>query len=453
MSGPKLKFLNVKRGEWGLAISLLLLLAINTLVLELSDVVAMAGFVSSVGTPQIIWLWIVDMVITLLSAGMYAVIVDRVSRVRLIAALLGGFAVVYLVLQLLFSYGAPDWLTYPLLYILADQQYVIFPLAFWVLANDVYTMSESKRLFPLIGAGYAVGSIAGNALAAGSGSLMQNAAQGQQQTAALLTLGALMFLIGLGLLWLTFRQRQVRARQSQQVGADVRETFKVGMDVVRGVPLFRWLAIAMLLAGLALTVIEYHFFFVVDQAVANDPLRFRTFYGTYKVVLILSTLLVQWLIAGRLLEKVGMKNAFIVLPAGLIASGGLALALPGLAGGAAGRFLARLLQRAWDEPARKSTENLVPDERRGRVSALLDSYLYAIATIAGCLLLAVLFLITSLGWVSAQTATWCYLGVAAVAAVGALVAAVRLRSQYDSSLLNWRLARSRRKSVLDGIEF
>jgi AAA family ATP:ADP antiporter len=449
MGTKRLQILNIRPGEWGLVLSLLLLLAINTLVLELSDVVATAGFISSIGTPQIIWLWVVDMVITLFSTGLYALIVDRTPRVKLLGWLFGGLAFLYLVLQLLFTYGAPDWLTYPLLYIVADQQYVIFPLTLWMLANDVFSMAESKRLFPVIGAGYALGSIAGNALAAGSGALLSKQGAG---VTPLLTLGALTFLVGLALLWFTFRKREVRARQSQQPGS-VRETIKVGADVIGNVPLFRFLAIAMLLAGLSLTIIEFHFLFTVDQAVASSPLKFQAFYGAYKVVLIITLLLFQWLVTGRFLEKAGLKNAFIVLPVSLLGAAGAALAFAGITGGAAGRFLARLVQQGWDEPARKALQNLVPDERRGRVSAFLDSYFYAVATIIGCLFLGGLFLCTSLGWLQAEWAIIVYLIVAGLAGIGALLAALRLRSEYDGSLLNWRLARSRRKSMLDGIEF
>jgi len=45
------------------------------------------------------------------------------------------------------------------------------------------------------------------------------------------------------------------------------------------------------------------------------------------------------------------------------------------------------------------------------------------------------------------------LGVALVAALGAMIAGFNLRLVYDKSLLDWRLARSKRKSVLDNIEF
>jgi MFS family permease len=442
--------LNVKHGEWALLFPLLLLLATNTLVLELADVVATAGFISNVGIPQILLVWVIDMVITLISAGLYSMVVDRTARVRLVRWFLIAFAVLYFIMQILFRQNAPDWLTYPLLYILADQQYVIFPLAFWALANDVYTMAESKRLFPIIAAGAAIGSILGNVLAAISGSILDRLSW---DTSSLLAFSGVLFLLGTLVIWLTFRRREVRARRSKEERASVKDTIQVGMDYIKDVPLFRYLAVIMLLVMLALTILEYHFLFTMESAYTDEPLRLQTFYGIYKVALVVTTLLFQWLVAGKLMEKAAPKNAFFGLPGALAVAVGTALAFPGIAGGAAARFIGRLMESSWDEPARKSVENLVPDERRGRVSVFIDSYFYALSTIIGCAVLGLLILIRSLGWVSADVITIIYLGLAGVASLVALWAATRLRATYDESLLNWRLARSRRKSILDGIDF
>jgi AAA family ATP:ADP antiporter len=447
VSPPRL--LNVKSGEWKLVLSLFFLLAINTLVLELSDVVAMAGFISNIGASGILWLWVVDMLITLLAVGGYALAVDRTPRVRLMAWLLGGLAAVYLILQLLFGYHAPDWLTYPSLYIVADLQSAIFPLTLWTLANDVYTMSDGKRLFPIIGAGFAVGSVLGNGLAAGSAVL---APDSSKNVASLLTLMAIILLGGIVLLWYAFHDRTVRARQARETGINVRETAQVGVDFFTSVPLFGYLAIAMLLAGLSLTIVEYHFLSTAEQSVANS-LQFQAFYGTYKMALIVTILLSQWLVAGRLLKRVPIKNTFLVLPVALVVAAGCVLAAPGLMGAAAGRFLVRWVQRAWDELARKALQGLVPDERRGRISTIMDSYFYAVATVAGCLIMGGLLLAAASGWLPDGTVVTIYLLIAALAAIGTVWASLRLRSVYDKSLLDWRLARSRRKSMLDGIEF
>jgi ATP/ADP translocase len=450
MTAERTNLLNLKRGEWKLVIPLLLILSVNYLVLEISEVVATSGFVSSVGVAQIPLLWVVDMSIALLSAVIYSAVVDRLPRLRVVSWLLGLFAFSYLIIQVLFIYGAPDWLTYPLLYILADQQFVLFPLAFWALANDMYSMSESKRLFPLIAAGSALGRIAGNGIAAASATFFS---QRGASVSALLVLGGLVFLAGLGLVWVTFNHRTVRARQDHQTGEGVRQALQEGFDVIKEVPILRYLAIGMTFVALALTILEYHFLFTMDQAFAGDPVQFQTFYSQYKVVLITATLVIQWSLTGRILEKTGIKNNFVVLPVTLVAGVAGAISLPGLLGGSAARFLARLVEWAWDEPLRKSAQGLIPDERRGRVSAFLDSYIYAFSTIVGCIVLIGLFLAAAMGWLPADIVTPAYLILAGLAGVGAVVMALRLRNVYDKSLLNWRLSRSRRKSVLDEIEF
>lgn len=443
------KLLNVAPGEWKLVLALFVLFVIDTLVLELSDVVATAGFISQVGASGILWLWAIDMLITLIVTSAFASVIDRMPRVKLMAWLLGGLTVLYLVLQILFHAGAPSWLTYPALYILADVQLSVFPLIFWTLANDVYSMSDGKRLFPVIGAGSALGSILGNGLAAGAAVVIDQSGGSELN---LLIVAAGLLASGIPLLWFAFRRQTIRARQARDPQASVRETMRVGTDFFKNVPFFKYLAMVMLLAGLALTIVEYNFLSVTEQSLTTD-LQFQAFYGTYKLVLIVSVFLGQGVLTGRLLKKVPVKNAFMVLPVTLVIVAGGMLLVPGLLGAALGRFLARLIQRGWDDLARKSVQGMIPDERRGRVSIMMDSYFYTIATLVGCLTLGVLQLAASIGWLPADGAVAVYLVIVAIAAIGAVVASLRMRSLYESSLLNWRLARARRKSVLDGLEF
>ena len=68
MAEKLLKLLNLRKGEAGLAFSLWLLLAMNMMVLELSDVVATAGFVSNLGVDKVPTLWIVTTLITIFAA-------------------------------------------------------------------------------------------------------------------------------------------------------------------------------------------------------------------------------------------------------------------------------------------------------------------------------------------------------------------------------------------------
>ena len=447
MSEERTSFLNIRPEERKLVYSLVFILAITTLVLELSDVIATGGFVSKVGPKNIFWLWIVDMLISLATVGMYALVVDRTERVRLVKWLTLAFAILFLALRFVFSLGAPDWLSYPILYILTDQFYAVFPLAFWAMVNDLYTAAEGKRLFPIITMGTALGSILGNGLAALSGWILQRSGG---DPASLLPLGSLILLFGLVILEIVFAKRTVNARQSRDETIDIKQTINVGADYIKNIPIFTYLAVSMLLSGIAFTVIEYHFLFSIDQAFTQDPLQFQAFYGIFKIVLILSAIFVQAFLSGRYLERLGLKNSFIVQPIALAIGSALAFVIPGIYGAAAARYVIRLVQQSWDEPARKSLENLIPDERRGRVSVVIDRYFYDISTILSSLVLGILlFFIANFS----QTVVLIYLAVAALVSIGAIWAGFRIRARYDESMLDWRLARARRKSVLTGLEF
>jgi len=443
------QFLNIKPEERKIVFSLVGILAVATLVLELSDVIATGGFISKVGPNNIIWLWIVDMIISIFTAGLYAVIVDKTDRQRLVKGLTLGFAILFLLLRFIFSVHAPDWVSYPVLYILTDQFYAIFPLAFWAMVNDLFTSSEAKRIYPIITMGTAFGSILGNGLAALSGWILQRSGG---EPASLLPLGSLVLLIGLVILEIAFSHRTVNARQAHDT-FDFRQTVNVGLDYIKNVPIFTYLAISMLLSGLAFTVIEYHFLFSVDQSVSQNPLQFQAFYGTFKIVLIISILLVQALVSSRFLDKFGLKNSFVVQPVSLAIGSALALIVPGVLGAAGARYLVRLVQQSWDEPARKSLENLIPDERRGRVAVMIDRYFYDASTIVGSLVLGLLLFLGTTTFLTQTQIQFAYLGLAIVGSSVAIWFALRLRVRYEQSMLDWRLARPRRKSALDGIEF
>ncbi|MEW5872741.1 MAG: Npt1/Npt2 family nucleotide transporter [Chloroflexota bacterium] len=449
MKEKTLKLLNLRPGEWRLVLMLWFLLAVNMIVQELSDVVATAGFVSSIGARQVPWLWVVTTVINIFAAAGYGLLVDRFPRLKLITWLLIGLAGFYLSLQVMFTLGVSDKITYPSLYILADQQFGIMPLAFWALANDVYSISEARRIFPIIASGAVIGGLAGNGLAAVSGVILERTGG---SPAILFSITAVLLVGTMALLRLVFRKRVIRARQSRDEDNNLRESITLGIDYFTNVPMLKMAGIAMLCIGVTLTLVEYHFLQSIEQWVTSD-LQFQSFLGIYKAIQMGGLLLFQWLITGRLLQKIPLKNAFLVLPAALAAAGSVALGLPGLIGAAISRFVARTVYVAWDEPARKSLQGLVPDERRGRISTFMDSYFGAFATLFGCFLLIILLGTVSVGWLGESVISYIYLGVALATAVGSLLAGLRLRKVYDQSLLNWRLARSKRKSVLDGIDF
>jgi len=442
-----LSIFNIRPGERTPLLLFTLILFANMLSLETTFVVATSGFLSQIGVEQVPILWLVDMTIILVGTAGYSLVIDRLPRKTLLQWLIFSLAMVYLLIRVLFTYNTPDWLTYPLLYLLAEQQFLLVPIIFWALANDVYNVSQTKRLFPIMAAGGVIGGILGNTLAASSADFFIQRGLAPYE---LLLVNALILLISFATFQIFGRQIQTANRQDRSMSA-MRETLKEGWDFVKNVDTFRYLTIVMLGMGFALTILEFHFLTITSQTF--EGLAFQTFYGWFRVAQTVAILLMQGLIASRIINRVGLKKVFSVLPVSLVVLTLGVLAIPGAIGIITARLLGRVFLFGLDEPARKSLQGLIPDERRGRVSAFLDGYLYATGTIVASLILIALLAAVGVGWLSGNALVWVYLVGGVVIGLVSIWAAQRLRVKYDTSMLNWRLARRRRRSSNFNLDF
>jgi ATP/ADP translocase len=439
------ELLRLRPGEARLVLTLGLLLFANSLALEVAEVVAVSGFLSEVGASSILVVWMLDMALIILMTGIQSLIVDRFDRVRLIRGMVFIFAIIYVLLRLLFTFAVPGWLNYTLMYVLADQQWLFFPLVFWILANDVFDMAQAKRLFPLMASLGFIGQIVGLGLAAAVPGLLS---QRGVSSVELLSLNALIYLLTFALIW--YGLQDITIRHTTHKAEPMRETLTEGWGFIREVPSFRYLTVMLMLAGMALTILEYHFLRISDARI-TDPDRFQTFYGLYRLGIVVLAIVAQSLLTSRLIEKINLKNTFLILPSALLASAAWAIALPGIFHAAGARALSRLTFMTVDDSARKAFQALVPEERRGRVSIFMESYLPALGTILGSLVLGILALT---GLQTGDYYSIIYLAVAALAAAAGVWAATKMRRVYDASLLNWRLKRrQRRADVLDKLEF
>lgn len=437
----------LRPGELRLVFILGFLLFTNSLALDLSDVVAVSGFLSQVEVSNILIVWIVDMLLIALSSGLQTLIVDRFNRLRLIKAMLLIFAGLYLLLRLLFAFNIPGAINYSLLFLLVEQQWVFFPLVFWVLANDIFDLSAAKRLFPAISSwGYA-GQVAGLGIAAISPALLARLNLGIHET---LTFNVILYLFAYGALVWGLRGQKIRqARREKQT---VRETLTEGAGFVREVPAFRYLMIATLALGVVLTVVDFQFLSVTDSHFKTAPEgSFQVFYGLYRLGLTVVAIIIQTLVTPQLTKRFNLKDIFTFFPFVMLVSS-LLLWIPGVVAVSAARALFRTLRGSIDEPVQKMFLALVPEERRGRVSMFMDSYLFAGGALLGCILVgAVILLNYGIGIPNHEAI---YLLFAVAASIVAIVMVFKMRSTYDQSMLNWRLKRRQRgASVIEKLEF
>jgi len=420
----------------------------NSVILESNEVIATSGFISNIGVQHVVWVWAADMGVVMLTAALYSMIVDRTNRAKLTTAMFAIFGLMYVALYVLFAIGNWAWLAYPLLTIITDQQWSLFSLLIWALANDAFSTVQAKRLFPLLAMSVMIGSVVGNATVTLLPTLMDLPGY------TLLLLNAMVMLLLFLLLFITlatatFAPHLHTTARINRHDSGLVAIFVEGRAFIRDVPAFRYLAFAMIPLGFGLNALEFHF---LSTLVTTDAASVQTLYGTFKIALSLTILLVQGLFATQLINKIGLRRIFSLLPLAQLA-GIVCIFLWPLYGIFLGNYVTRVALVAIDEPARQLLFGLVPDERRGRVSAFMNGYLYPLGAIVGCIVIGLVLLIGGEGSAQQPSSQLLYLGLAALALLFALAMVRQLPHAYERTLLSWRLARRKRQNTIPALDF
>nr|MBN1230038.1 hypothetical protein [Anaerolineae bacterium] len=446
MTGFVNKLFRLRPGEAGLFFTLGILLLANSLARQTAGIVAISGFLDDGGVNQFLIVLAIDYLIVLLMGGLQSLIIDKFDRIKLVTGLSFGFALVFVVLRLLFTFRVPGWLNYAIMYIVAEQQLIFFPLFFWVLANDVFDMAQAKRLFPVIASWSFVGKLLGIGVSYISPGLFERLSIPAEE---ILIFNVLIYLLAYGVAILGLRH--VKIRQTVQKVETIQETLSEGWGFIKEVLSFRNLMIAIVALAIADTIIEFRFLVVTDAAFTSAA-SYQQFYSLYRLGATLLAFFVQMAFTSRIIDKIGLKNSFFFFPVIILMGTGSMIAFPGLITAIGTMILTKLARETVDESARKSFEALVPEERRGRVSVFMGSYLPAVGTILGCVLAGIVVFLLA-GWIG-ENSFYIYLGIVVLAGIAALWAIFNMRKTYDSSLFNWRIKRRQRgSSVIDKLDF
>lgn len=431
----KKRFFNEK--EKRLTIILGIALLVNSLAMQISGIVAVSGFLSSDSVNQILVVLFIDYALIVGIGSLNSIIIDKFNRVKLIRGVILIFAALFLILRLLFFFKAPNWLNYSLMYIISEQQFVVFPLVFWVLANDIFKMSQTKRLFPLISGWNFSGKLVGIGIAAVSPTLFM---QLDIKPEEILLLNVFVYLVSY--LVITFGLRNVEIRETVVKAEDLKTTLNEGWNFIKNVPAYKFLMMALVALAVADTIIEFRFLVVTDQ-VFDTQAKYQTFFSVYRLATTLIALGLQTLVTGYLIKKMQLKNIFYFFPIlasvaviGMILTPGVGIAIGAMA-------LVKLVRDTVHESSRASLLGFVPEERRGRVSTLMETYFPSFGTMLGCVLAGMVILA---GEVAGTDISVLYLLLAFLAALFAIISVVRMARVYDGSMLNWRLKRRQRRA-------
>jgi len=449
--GALTRLLKLREGELMLVLAAGLLLFGNSAATQITGVAAVSGFLSEVGVKQILLVWILDFLLMLPVAGLQSLFVDRYDRVKIVRAIMVIFAVMAALLRLGFAANAPNMLTYGLMYLLADQQWLFFPAMLWVMAADLFSMAQTKRLFPLISSFGLAGKLFGLGITLAAPTFFHNF-----NMKAIDMLWVNVAIYGLGILWSFIALRGVKiTRPITQSGVGMKQTLSEAWGFIKEVPAFRYLMLSILLMMICDTIIEFHFLATTESAFPG-PEAFQTFFALYRLGLILALIAGQNMLSRWLLETLGIKNTFFILPIATIIGAVLSIFLPGVVTCILLMAMNQFARDTANDAAIKSMQSLIPEERRGRVTVFMESYLTSIGTIAGSLITGTVVL----GWSYAAKPAYesmnyyGYLGGLLLVAASALWTVFRMRRSYESSMLNWRLNRRKRGvNVLENLEF
>ncbi|MCX6356329.1 MAG: hypothetical protein NT045_00355, partial [Candidatus Aureabacteria bacterium] len=313
-------------------------------------------------------------------------VVDRTSRARLISHLLIVFAVVLAALRLLIASGIP--LAYPVTYIVVKQMKYIFFIVFWTLASDIYSTRKARRIFPILGGGAVMGTIAGSIMSPGIARLA-----GTDNVVLCSGIGMLIsyLLIGLG-------RRQV-ARLSP-ISFSPSEEITLGslgkfirreLAQRRGSSLLGYLMLLALMPGIVTPLFEYLFKYLANQAYSSEA-SLLGFFGIFNGSINIMILACQLLAAGGLFRRYGIVNVLMTYPCGyLLTFVGLYASFK-IYTAMLGNAALEVIDAAFYKPGCQMLYNIIPAGLRGRVSAFVQGAVRRIGELAGSGLLWLLVL-------------------------------------------------------------
>jgi ATP:ADP antiporter, AAA family len=331
------------------------------------------------GLDTVRWLFIGTAVITLLLNPVFGLLVSRFRRLHFITATYAFFALSLVGFYLLLTL-APEaiGITSGMVFYVWFSVFNLFiTMVFWALMADRFSLEQGKRFFALIAVGGTCGALFGPWLAS------QLAAP--IGTAGLLPVATGFLVLAIVAAWTVARMQPERAHVVDPADPEappiVSEHAIIGGSAWEG---FRAVCRSRYLIGIAgymmiLAVMGTFLYFTRLQMVAalDEDLDIRTtWFARIDLITQATTLLLQVLIAGHIMRRLGVALTLALLPL-TAALGFIGLAIVGsLASLIVFEASFRAVQRALMRPARETLYTVVSREDKYKSKAFIDTFIY-----------------------------------------------------------------------------
>jgi AAA family ATP:ADP antiporter len=371
------RFTNIRRGEAApaLAAGLLFFCVLSALMVVRP---AREALGMQRGIESVRWLFIGTVVVTLLVNPLFGLLVSRFRRLAFIGAtyLFFAFGLLAFYALLVLAPAAIGERTGQVFYVWFSVFNLFATMLVWALMADRFSLEQSKRLFGAIAVGGTLGAIFGPWLA----SMLAK----PLGTPALLPIAAGFLVLALGAAWWLTRI----SASVQQDGIFLEERSVIGGSAWEGFQsVFRspyLLAICAYVLILAVMVTFLYFTRLQMVAALGTDLDARTAtFARIDVVTQAATLVLQALVTGHLMQRLGVALTLALLPL-TAALGFVGLAIAGsLAALVAFEATFRAVQRGIMRPARETLFTIVPRADRYKAKAFIDTFVYRAGDVVG----------------------------------------------------------------------
>ena len=334
-------------------------------------------FIKRYGVQYLPHVFVVNSVTLFVVISIIGLLLDRMARTALLrwllVILIGLLVLVRLLLPLEIS------LLYPFLYVLVAQSRYMLVVVFWVISGDLFTYRQTKRLFPPIEAGGALGVILGSAASGPIGRIAS--IDNVLLAAAVVLLGAVVATFGIDKKLATVLvERPAGAKRPMELSKD-KGGFKDLVPVFKESTFLKFLLIMVLVPNLLLPIFNFQWSVILDQRFASEG-GLIMFYSWFKAISNGINLLTL-LFIGRAYTRFGITSIlffhpanYFLLFAGLMGSFTLPVAIYG-------RISTNILRTNCFRPAMYMLFNFLDPKLRGRLVSFLQGTVGRLGTLTG----------------------------------------------------------------------
>jgi AAA family ATP:ADP antiporter len=370
------RFLNVRREEIApLLVAALYFFCVLTAIQGLRparDAIGMRGNLDVVR-----WLFIGTALVTLAVNPMFGWLVSRFRRLVFITATYTFFAISLVVFYLLIALApaAVGETSGRVFYVWFSVFNLFSTMVFWALMADRFTLEQSKRLFGVIAVGGTLGAIFGPWLA---GQLAEPLGTPALLLVAAGFLGLAIVMAGM-VAWLQPERKSTEGHTGAALAPDDRTVIGgsawAGLQAAFKSPYLLGISTYVLLLTVTATFIYFTRLQMV-AALGDDTDMRTTQFARIDFITQVATLLLQLVIAGHLMKRVGVSVALALLPV-IVSFGFIGLAIVGsFAALITFEATFRAIQRAITRPARETLFTVVGREDKYKSKAFIDTFVY-----------------------------------------------------------------------------